>query len=61
MKSVSKHSQEKTTELLYTHGERFDGLIGQILQERYRIGKLIDEGSQGKVFEAIDITKDQNT
>jgi hypothetical protein len=41
----SKHSQEKSTELLNTHGKGFDGLVGQVLQDRYRIGKLIDEGS----------------
>ena len=54
----TKQAQEKSTELINTGGKGFEGLVGQVLQNRYRIGELLDEGSQGKVFEGVDITKD---
>ena len=57
----AKQAQEKSTELINTGGKGFEGLVGQVLQNRYRIGELLDEGSQGKVFEGVDITKDQLT
>jgi len=37
----------------------FDELKGSCLKERYMIGDLIDRGTSGQVYEAIDIEDDQ--
>ena len=35
-------------------------LEGQILQQRYQVGKLLDKGNQGKVYEITDVMTEKH-
>lgn len=39
------------------HGKGFDALYGQMLLGKYNIGKFIDKGNYGSIFDVTDITQ----
>ena len=45
-------------ELLNCRGEGYNGLRGQMLQNRYVIGDFIAKGYQGKIYSVVDVKKD---
>jgi len=39
------------------YGNGYEALVGNILQDRYKIGNFIDKGNQGSIYELTEISK----
>jgi len=56
-KANQDNNQTQQIPLINCRGKGYRALVGLVLQDRYKIGAQIDQGTQGRVFDILDLNR----